>query len=99
MNPTRYCRPSSSYRGRFASYRWPTYGSGDTFWGYTYSAAGIYNDCEYVGWASGAALKQFVSDKMSGYNVDVMSHSLGSVVVGEALREGMSVQYYAMSHA
>jgi len=88
------------YKGRFASYRWPTYGSGWSPGGYTVSAIGIYNDCEYVAYNSAAPLKQFVQSlKASGYNVDMMSHSLGSAVVGEALREGMTVQYYSMCHA
>jgi pimeloyl-ACP methyl ester carboxylesterase len=97
------------YKGRFASFRWPTLGNGASWTlpvslpivgnQITYSGLGIYNDCEYIAYNSGAALKKFVSDKMSGYHVDMFSHSLGSVVAGEALREGMTVQYYAMSHA
>jgi hypothetical protein len=88
------------YRGRFATYRWPTYGSGWSLAGYTLSAIGIYNDCEYIAWYSGGALNQFTQSLSGqGYNIDMMSHSLGSVVVGEALHEGMQVQYYSMTHA
>jgi hypothetical protein len=88
------------YKGRFASFRWPTHGTGWTFLGFTLSGIGIFNDCEYIAWESGAPLNQFVTSLSNlGYKVDVMSHSLGSVVVGAALQEGMKVQYYSMSHA
>jgi pimeloyl-ACP methyl ester carboxylesterase len=81
------------YKGRFASFRWPTYGSGGDL-----GAVGTYNDSEYVAWSSGTALKQFVGG-LSGYAIDIVAHSMGNIVVGEALCEGMAVSHFAMLHA
>jgi len=82
------------YKGRFAAFRWQTYGRGTNA-----SAIGNYNDSEYVAWHSGTALKTFVTNLPSGYAVDIAAHSMGNLVVGEALREGMSIDHYAMLHA
>lgn len=84
------------YKGRFAAFRWPTYGNGTNYVG---GAIGTYNDSEYVAWHSGTALKTFVASLPGGYAVDIAAHSMGNLVVGEALREGMTVNHYAMLHA
>jgi Alpha/beta hydrolase of unknown function (DUF900) len=81
------------YKGRFAAFRWPTYGSGGVFGG-----VGTYNDSEYMAWNSGTALKQFVATMPSGYGINLVAHSMGNMVVGEALREGMAASHYAMLH-
>jgi uncharacterized repeat protein (TIGR03803 family) len=86
----------NGYRGRFASFRWPTYGNGGYLVG---GALETYNDSEYVAWHSGTALRQFVQQNMAGYQVDVIAHSMGNDVVGEALKEGMVVNHYALLHA
>ncbi len=83
------------YKGRFASFRWPTYGNGPQ----NSEPLGTYNNSEYVAWHSGTALKQFVNSLPSGYAIDIAAHSMGNAVVGEALREGMKIQHYAMLHA
>jgi len=78
------------YKGRFASFRWPTYTG----------AIGTFNDCEYIAWYSGAALAQFVQSIGQNYTVDVIGHSLGNVVVGSALADNrMQINAYAMLHA
>jgi hypothetical protein len=82
------------YKGRFAAFRWPTYGDGTNL-----GAVGTYNDSEYVAWHSGTALKTFVAGLPSGYAVDIAAHSMGNLVVGEALKEGMTISHYAMLHA
>lgn len=83
------------YKGRFASFRWPTYGNGTVPWG----ALGTYNDSEYMAWHSGSALKAFVSSMPGALTVNIVAHSMGNLVAGEALREGMNANHYAMLHA
>jgi Alpha/beta hydrolase of unknown function (DUF900) len=82
------------YKGRFAAFRWPTYGAHGGYIG-----ALTYNDSEYIAWNSGAALKAFVAGMPSNYALDFVAHSAGNMVVGEALREGMSAKHYALLHA
>jgi pimeloyl-ACP methyl ester carboxylesterase len=82
------------FKGRFGSFRWPTFGSGGVM-----GAIGTYNDSEYMAWNSGAALKQFVANMPRGYSLNVVAHSMGNLVTGEALREGMTAGHYAMLHA
>ena len=93
------------YKGRFAAFRWNTYGngtapSGDNPTGVLPGGAvGTYNDSEFVAWHSGMALKTYVQTLPSDYTIDVVSHSLGSVVVGQAIEDGMSPAHYALLHA
>jgi hypothetical protein len=83
------------YKGRFASFRWPTYGSGGVI-----GAVGTYNDSEYVAWYSGAPLAQYVQSMGCNYAVNIVAHSMGNIVSGAALADyGMQVSGYAMLHA
>jgi hypothetical protein len=94
------------YKGRFAAFRWNTYGNGTAplspWWNLSLflpgGAVGTYNDSEFVAWHSGTALKQFVQSLPSSYAVDIVSHSMGSIVVGEALAEGMTATHYSILH-
>jgi hypothetical protein len=52
-----------------------------------------------MAWNSGVALKQFVSTMPSNYSINLVAHSMGNMVAGEALREGMPANHYAMLHA
>jgi hypothetical protein len=83
------------YKGRFAAFIWPTYFNG--FPVQTVSAyLSKYNESEYRAWNSGALLKQYVDGLPSGYVKNVVAHSMGNVVVGSALSQGMSVNNYAL---
>ena len=82
------------YKGRFASFRWPTFGDGTV----PYGAAGTYNDSEYVAWNSGTALMNFAAT-LGSYQIDVVAHSMGNVVASEAIKEGMAPSHYALLHA
>jgi len=85
------------YKGRFVSFRWDTrYANVWT----DYIPVGIYNDCEYIAWSSGGALKNFLQQNVpSGYNINIAAHSMGNIVAGEALRQGLAVNHYALLHA
>lgn len=79
------------YRGRFVSFRWPTY-------------VGLltYNNSEYKAWKCGESLKQFLDSiprGSGGFTVNMIAHSMGNIVAGEALRRGASVSNYALWNA
>ncbi len=82
------------YKGRFRVFRWPTY-TGD----YSFS------DSEFVAWKCGAALKSYVEGSVPGaslpsdYTRCVAAHSLGNVVVGSALKQGLNPTRYLLLHA
>lgn len=88
------------YKGRFASFRWPTYWSNvEDPAGALNAALAQYNDSEYIAWHSGTALRLFIDSLPHEYVVDVVAHSMGNMVVGQALADGMAVGHYAMLHA
>jgi pimeloyl-ACP methyl ester carboxylesterase len=89
------------YKGRFAALRWPTFYSstfdnvpfvGDTVDAYLAN----YNDSEYRAWKCGKALKQFMESLPAGYTRNLVAHSMGNIVAGSALRDGLTVNNYAL---
>jgi alpha-tubulin suppressor-like RCC1 family protein len=81
------------FRGHFASFRWDTRKSDGMF------DFGEYNRSENRAYVYGAALKQWASDLSSNYTVNLIGHSMGNVVCGEALRQGMQVRNYLFMEA
>lgn len=99
------------YKGRFASFRWPTFTS-NMFDGWPewlsirdFSPALVdaivarYNESEYRAWKSGAALKQFVAGLPYPDAKNICAHSMGNIVVGSALKQGMQVNNYVLMQA
>jgi len=86
----------SGFRGRFAFMRWPTY-SEDTH--QTTDALFTYNNSDYRAWKSGKSLKSFVNSLSPEYTRSLAAHSMGNIVAGSALREGMEVDTYALLNA
>jgi hypothetical protein len=79
------------YKGRFVRFRWPTY-------------VGLltYNNSEYKAWKCGESLRQYLDSiprGSGGYTVNMIAHSMGNIVAGEALRRGASVDNYALWNA
>jgi pimeloyl-ACP methyl ester carboxylesterase len=77
----------AGYRGRFAALRWPTL-SKDDFWlpllDYT-----TYNSSEFRAWKSGLGLSSYLTNlkqRLPNYSLNVAAHSMGNVVMAEALR-------------
>lgn len=75
------------YHGRFMSLRWPTL-SADDFWlpavDYT-----TYNSSEFIAWRSGSGVSAYLThlkQRFPNYSLNVCSHSMGGVVMAEALR-------------
>jgi len=85
------------YKGRYAAFRWPTYYAGS--WDPTGFITGRYNDSEYIAWKAGQALVAYINYLLSAYVRDVAAHSLGNVVVGSALQQGLAINNYALLHA
>lgn len=86
----------SGYKGRYAFVRWPTY-SEDTN-GITNGLL-TYNISDYRAWLSGKGVAAFVNNLPQAYVRNIVAHSMGNIVVGSALREGMQVENYALLNA
>jgi hypothetical protein len=78
--------------GRFAAFRWDTRRSDSEL------DTGEYNRSEHRGFIYGAALKDWVTG-FAGYTVSAVGHSMGNIVCGEAIRQGMQVKNYLLMEA
>jgi len=87
------------YKGRFAFFRWPTYWNKSTFVQSANAYLARYNESEYIAWKSGRSLNQFVNSLPRGYAHNIVAHSMGNIVVGSALQQGMIVANYALLQA
>ena len=93
------------FRGRFIAYHWDTYWFNS--WKWVNDLAGVdvgaalahYNDNEYIAWQDAAtALKNHVNH-LDFTNKNIVAHSMGNIVVGQALNEEMAVNNYALLNA
>ncbi|MFD2159825.1 alpha/beta hydrolase [Rubritalea tangerina] len=84
------------YKGRYSFVRWPTY-SEDTH--AVTDALFTYNNSDYRAWKSGRSLAEYVASLPPSYTVNVTAHSMGNIVVGAAIREGMRVVNYGLLNA
>ncbi|MDQ3622595.1 MAG: alpha/beta hydrolase [Verrucomicrobiota bacterium] len=77
------------FRGRYVGFYWPTY-----------TGAPIpakYNHSEYRAWKCGPAFKDLIENRLpADYSKNIIAHSMGNVVVGGALNQGMGVNRYAL---
>ncbi|MBL9117985.1 MAG: hypothetical protein JNJ83_23455 [Verrucomicrobiaceae bacterium] len=83
------------YKGRFATFAWPTYNADDDFLGFL---PAHYNKSEYVAWKYGPALKAYV-DGISKGSKNLCAHSMGNVVMASALKSGLSMNSYVAMEA
>ena len=81
------------YTGHLAALRWDTRKSDGEF------DTGEYNRSENRAFVYGTALKSLVTNLSANYTVSIVGHSMGNVVCGEALRQGMLVRNYLMMEA
>jgi len=72
------------YKGRFGSFLWPT-----AYHDSTLGTVVHYDSSEYIAWQSASGLEGLLNSLHSQYgsSVYILAHSLGNVVVGEALRK------------
>ena len=90
------------YKGLFYSFRWPTYyggNGGNTPIDLFVPGSSTYNPSEYRAWLSGPALASFVNCLPNPNNRYLIAHSMGNVVSGAALLNGMKVNRYEMCNA
>jgi pimeloyl-ACP methyl ester carboxylesterase len=92
------------YKGRFAYFRWNTDWSSIGQWLPVGGAAidsylAEYNNSEYEAWTQAAPdLKTFVQS-LPYQTKNIAAHSMGNVVASEALKQGMTVNNYALMQA
>jgi len=92
------------YKGRFAYFRWNTDWSNGFQW-LPYSGQAIdsyladYNGSEQKAWLAAGDLKAFVDNDVPYSSKNIMAHSMGNIVAGEALRQGMGITNYALMQA
>lgn len=93
------------FKGRLAYFRWDTDWSDafDNVPGVGQAAEAYfadYNKSEYEAWVhGGSALASFVAEIPENYTKNIAAHSMGNIVVGSALENGMTVNNYAMMQA
>ena len=81
------------YKGHFAAFRWDTRKSDGPF------DTGEYNWSENRAFVYGTALNSLVTNLSGSYTVSIVGHSMGNIVCGEALRQGMRVRNYLLMEA
>jgi Alpha/beta hydrolase of unknown function (DUF900) len=88
----------SGYQGRFASFRWPC--------AYLPFANTLnpfnYNLGEFYAYKSATALKNYLTylrnrPDLAGYSLDILAHSQGNVITGEAIRQGAPFDNYILT--
>jgi|GEM_PF-6874995 len=86
----------AGYKGRYASFTWPTY-SGDP------TAFTTYNRSEFRAWKAGSALADYLKQirlaNPTGTTINVAAHSMGNVLVAEALSQDTPIDNYVMMQA
>jgi hypothetical protein len=80
------------YKGRFATFRWPTK-----------TSAISYNTSEWLAWKYGKSLADYVTkyvrQQLPGYRVSIAAHSMGNIVTGGALKRGLNLDRYLLMEA
>ena len=81
------------FKGRFASFRWPTHVAGKP------NYPDSFNVSEHRALEYGASLKMFSESLPSSYSRNILAHSMGGVVTTSALRYGMKVRNVLLMQA
>jgi len=94
------------YQGRFGLFRWPTYNKFDAYNWFGQNPAtspNHFDNSEFNAWRSGEGLRRLLVSLNRKYpgNVRLFSHSMGSIVAGQALRTNTTLVavYAAMQSA
>jgi pimeloyl-ACP methyl ester carboxylesterase len=77
------------YRGRFVSIRWDTLSKDDFKFLSTLRSYTTYNSSEYRAWESAKGVSDYLTSlrqRFPNYNLNVCAHSMGNVVMAEALK-------------
>lgn len=73
------------YKGRVSSFEWPTLDGFDNFMTII-TQLRHFDNSEYRAWLSAKALTKLIRELNANGKLRIMAHSMGNVVVGEALR-------------
>ncbi len=82
------------YKGRFASMFWPTPLESE--------GVDVILSTEFFGFKYGSSLQGYLGelkDRLSGYTINVAAHSAGNIIVGEALKQGATIDNYVLMQA
>jgi hypothetical protein len=92
------------FKGRYSAVRWRPYWS-TGFDGIPVVGQAIdaylakYNDSEHIAWLTGSLFKDYVDELPGNYSKNIVAHSMGNIVVGSALSQGMVVDRYSLMNA
>lgn len=92
------------FKGRFAAFHWDTWWCDAAGWvpwlgGAIDAYLARYNDSENIAWRAAPALRDFVNGLPADYARNMVAHSMGNIVAGEALRQGLDAANYALLQA
>ena len=77
------------YKGRLIGFTWPAL-----------SGAATYNSSEWNAWLYGKCFKNYINSVKGSYtNFTVAGHSMGNVVVGSAIQQGLTIPNYILLQA
>jgi hypothetical protein len=92
----------SGYRGRFASFRWPSLLLPNCAFEVPTASPFNFNKSEYVAWKSAHAFRDYLlalesRSGLEGYTLNVVAHSQGNIVASEAILQGGPFDNYIAS--
>jgi hypothetical protein len=88
----------AGYRGKFMTVKWPA--EPITAWNAISENTSIFNNSEIKSYKAGTALKNYLSQLRSrfpGYQLNVLAHSQGNAIMGEAIEQGAPFDTYILT--
>jgi hypothetical protein len=88
----------SGFNGHFCTVKWPC--EPVTAWTFITVDTSIFNDSEIKSYKAGTALKDYLSQLRSrfpNYQLNVLAHSQGNAIMGEAIEQGAPFDTYILT--
>jgi len=88
----------AGYRGKFMTVKWPC--EPLTLWNDISENTSIFNNSEIKSYKAGKALKNYLSQLRSrfpNYQLNVLAHSQGNAIMGEAIKQGAPFDTYILT--
>ena len=88
----------AGYRGKFMTVKWPC--EPLTLWTAISENTSIFNNSEIKSYKAGTALKNYLSQLRSrfpNYRLNVLAHSQGNAIMGEAIEQGAPFDTYILT--
>jgi hypothetical protein len=87
----------AGYHGKFMTVKWPC----NFFdWSLLSTRTSVFNQSEVKAYKAGAALKTYIDQlhaRFPGYRLNLLVHSQGNAIVGEAIEQGASFNTYILT--